>query len=175
MYIPVLLCRVRVCCGRRGFQNVAFGVCRCVRPRRYGGMGKPDAAEQRYKWRKCRWVRKKKLKPYGIFDLLGIALGCIRLSYDDFCKLDFEEFAAVYKAYAEQRDTDFKDNWQRMRLLATIVIQPHLDKRHKVTPEKLLPFPWDKAKAKKQQARITPDKQRERMADLVKKLGDELI
>jgi hypothetical protein len=138
-------------------------------------MGKPDAAEQRYKWRKCRWVRKKKLKPYGIFDLLGVALGCIRLSYDDFCKLDFEEFAAVYKAYAEQRDTDFKDNWQRMRLLATIVIQPHLDKRHKVTPEKLLPFPWDKAKAKKQQARITPNKQRERMADLVKKLGDELI
>mgnify|MGYP000038969804 FL=1 len=106
---------------------------------------------------------------------MGIALGCIRLSYDDFCKLDFEEFAAVYKAYAEQRDTDFKDNWQRMRLLATIVIQPHLDKRHKVTPEKLLPFPWDKAKTKKQQARITPDKQRERMADLVKKLGDELI
>lgn len=106
---------------------------------------------------------------------MGIALGCIRLSYDDFCKLDFEEFAAVYKAYAEQRDTDFKDNWQRMRLLATIVIQPHLDKRHKVTPEKLLTFPWDKAKTKKQQARITPDKQRERMADLVKKLGDELI
>lgn len=108
---------------------------------------------------------------------MGIALGCIRLSYDDFCKLDFEEFAAVYKAYAEQRDTDFKDNWQRMRLLATIVIQPHLDKRHKVTPEKLLPFPWDRAKveAKKKRKEITPEQQRRRMENLVRKLGDELI
>ena len=91
--------------------------------------------------------------------------------------MDFEEFAAVYKAYAEQRDTDFKDNWQRMRLLATIVIQPHLGKRHKVTPEKLLPFPWDKAKveAKKKRAEITPEQQRRRMENLVRKLGDELI
>lgn len=108
---------------------------------------------------------------------MGIALGCIRLSYDDFCKLDFEEFAAVYKAYAEQRDTDFKDNWQRMRLLAAIVIQPHIDRRHKVTPEKLLPFPWDKAKAeaKKKRKEITPEQQRRRMENLVRKLGDELI
>lgn len=120
---------------------------------------------------------KKKLKPKGIYDLLGIALGCIRLSYDDFCKLDFEEFASVYKAYAEQRDTDFKDSWQRMRLLATIVIQPHLAKNKRITPEKLLPLPWDKkrdtgAKAKKQE--ITPEQQRKRMEELVKKLGDSL-
>ena len=137
-------------------------------------MGYADAAKH---YGRCRGCRKKKLKPYGILELLGIALGCIRLSYDDFCKLDFEEFAAVYKAYAEQRDTDFKDNWQRMRLLAAIVIQPHLDRRHKVTPEKLLPFPWDKAKAqaKKKRAEITPEQQRRRMEDLVRKLGDELI
>lgn len=64
-----------------------------------------------------------------------------------------------------------------MRLLATIVIQPHLDKRHKVTPEKLLPFPWDKAreKAKKKRAEMTPEQQRKRMAELVEKLGDKLI
>jgi hypothetical protein len=56
--------------------------------------------------------RKKKLKPKGIYELLGIALGCIGLSYDDFCKLDFNEFAAVYNAFAVQRDTDFKDDWR---------------------------------------------------------------
>lgn len=109
---------------------------------------------------------------------MGIALGCIRLSYDDFCKMDFEEFAAVYKAYAEQRDTDFRNEWQRMRLLATIVIQPHLDKRHKITPEKLLPFPWDKKKNPKRgekEPKLAPERQRERMAELVKKLGDTII
>lgn len=110
---------------------------------------------------------------------MGIALGCIRLSYDDFCRLDFNEFAAVYKAYAEQCDTDYKDKWQRMRLLATITIQPHLKKGSKVTPEKLLPLPWDKEnKHKKTKANdkpMTKDQQRRRMEYLVKKFGDELI
>lgn len=108
---------------------------------------------------------------------MGIALGCIRLSYDDFCKMDFEEFAAVYKAYTEQRDIDFKDEWQRMRLLATIVIQPHLAKNKKITPEKLLPFPWDKKITLKddKEPKLTPEQQRERMAGLVKKLGDTII
>ena len=93
--------------------------------------------------------------------------------------MDFAEFAAVYKAYAEQRDTDFKDRWVRMRLLATIVIQPHLAKGKKTTPEKLLPFPWEKPKKRgtknSKGQELTPEQQRKRMADLVKKLGDEMI
>lgn len=92
--------------------------------------------------------------------------------------MDFNEFAAVYKAYAAQRDTDFKDEWARMRLLATITIQPHLAKGKKVTPEKLLPFPWEKKKTCKRNAKeqeLTPQKQRERMVELVKKLGDTMI
>lgn len=121
-------------------------------------------------------AEKKKLEPKGIYELLGIALGCIRLSYDDFCNMDFQEFAAVYKAYAEQRDFDYKNSWERMRLLAAITIQPHLAKGKKITPEKLLPFPWDKKKvaAAKKAKEITPEQQRRRMEELVKKLGDSL-
>jgi hypothetical protein len=91
--------------------------------------------------------------------------------------MDFNEFAAVYKAYAEQRDTDFKDEWARMRLLATITIQPHLAKGKKVTPEKLLPFPWEKKKTRKRgkSQELTIEQQRARMAELVKKLGDTMI
>lgn len=113
----------------------------------------------------------------GINELLGIALGCIGLSYNDFCRLDFDEFAAVYKAYAELRDTDLKDRWQRMRLLATIVIQPHLSKRKTITPEKLLPLPWDRKPGRKGEMKVTMTKeqQRRRMEELTKKLGDELI
>ncbi len=98
----------------------------------------------------CGGRRKKKLEPKGIYDLLGIALGCIRLSYDDFCNMDFQEFAAVYKAYAKGK---------------------------KITPEKLLPFPWDKKKkvaAAKKAKEYTPEQQRRRMEELVKKLGDSL-
>lgn len=126
---------------------------------------------------KRRERRKKKLEPKGIYDLLGIALGCIRLSYDDFCRMDFDDFAAVYKAYAEQRDTDFKDAWQRMRMLAAITIQPHLAKGKSITPEKLLPLPWDKTKEKRKsdKPRMTAEEQRKRMAELARKLGDTTI
>lgn len=63
-----------------------------------------------------------------------------------------------------------------MRLLASITIQPHLDRRHRITPEKLLPLPWDSVKSKAREApRITKEEQRERMRRLVDKLGDELI
>lgn len=123
--------------------------------------------------------RKKKIDPKGIIELLGIALGCIGLTYDDFCKLSYEEFAAVYEAFATQRDTDFKDNWSRMRLLATISIQPHLGKGKKLTPEKLLPFPWDNVNQKPKNVgnkeELTPEQKRKRMAELVKKLDDTII
>lgn len=91
--------------------------------------------------------------------------------------MDFEEFAAVYNAYAEQRDTEFKDEWVRMRMLATITIQPHLSKGKKLTPEKLLPFPWEKSQKRKANKGpdLTPEQQRKRMVELVKKLGDEMI
>lgn len=37
-----------------------------------------------------------------------------------------------------------RDSWERMRMLATIIIQPHI--KGKMTPGKLLPFPWEKHK-----------------------------
>ena len=83
--------------------------------------------------------RKKK---FEIIDLLGFALGCVRLSYDDFCRCTPEEFNGICKAYHNQRETDYKNEWERMRMLATITIQPHT--KSKITAQKLLPFPWEK-------------------------------
>ena len=61
-----------------------------------------------------------------------------------------------------------------MRLLASITIPPHLDKRHRITPERLLPFPWDTPKHGKKPT-ISAAEQRERMRKIVEKLGDDLI
>ena len=64
-----------------------------------------------------------------------------------------------------------------MRTLACIVIQPHLGKGKKITPEKLLPLPWDKVKRptrKGDTPELTPEQRRARMAKLVEKLGDKL-
>lgn len=106
---------------------------------------------------------------------MGVALGCIGLSYDDFCRLDFDEFAAIVKSYAEQRDADIRGEWERMRLLATIAVQPHLAKGKSITPEKLLPLPWDSRKKKAEGPKITAEQQRKRMEDLAKKFGDKMI
>lgn len=108
---------------------------------------------------------------------MGVALGCIGLDYDTFCGLTPEEFAAVYKAWAERRDADMQDQWERMRLQAWMAVQPHLRKGVRLTPEKLLPLPWDRNKrgAAHEEPRMTAEEQRERMRELVKRLGDELI
>lgn len=119
---------------------------------------------------------KKKVTP-KILDLFGVALGCIGLSYDDFCKMDFDEFASVYAAYADQRDAAVKDEWSRMRLLATISIQPHLAKGKRVTPEKLLPFPWDrdhKPQNAHSKEELTLEQRRERAQKLIEKLGNTI-
>lgn len=45
-------------------------------------------------------------------------------------------------AYSRRAENDYKDEWERVRVLAAISVQPHVRKR--VTPAQLLPLPWDK-------------------------------
>ena len=82
----------------------------------------------------------------GILSLLGYAMGCIGLSLEDFCALTPAEFAAACKAYAEEREQGERRSWERMRLLAAVCIQPHVRKR--ISPQQLIPLPWDKAPRK---------------------------
>ena len=70
-----------------------------------------------------------------------MALGNIGLRYGDFCALTPDEFARIYRAYGERQEAQYKDNWERMRMLAAITIQPYA--RKGLTPHSLLPFPWD--------------------------------
>ena len=81
---------------------------------------------------------KKKL---GILELLGIAVANIGMPYNDFCAITPEEFSYIYNAYNEKQQELYKDNWERMRMLAYIGIQPYAKKG--LTPHKLLPFSWD--------------------------------
>lgn len=62
-----------------------------------------------------------------------------------------------------------------MRLLATICIQPHV--KGKVTPERLLPFPWDSyghdgEETKKTSPRpVSKEEDRKRFEKLMKRIG----
>ena len=66
------------------------------------------------------------------------------MPYNDFCAITPEEFNHIYRAYSEERTAQYQDSWERMRMLATIIIQPYAKKG--LTPHGLLPFLLEKKK-----------------------------
>lgn len=77
------------------------------------------------------------------------------------------------EAWHQQQNGLMQGEWERMRLLATITIQPHAKK--KLTPQALLPLPWDakKRKTEKQDTgpKLTKEQQLARFEKLVNKIG----
>lgn len=102
---------------------------------------------------------------------MGYALGCIRLSYDDFCRLSPDEFNSVCRVYVDQEQAQYKDNWERMRMLACITIQPHI--KNKLTPQKLLPLSWDKKKPKIKAEHVSPEEAKRKRKEIIALLGDK--
>ena len=101
---------------------------------------------------------------------MTFALSVIHLAYEDFCRLTPDEFAAVCEAWHENREATLHDEWERMRLLATITIQPHV--KGKVTPERLLPFPWEQPEKKKTSPRpVSKEEDRKRFEALMRRMG----
>lgn len=81
-----------------------------------------------------------------------MAIGSIGLSLTDFCCLTIDEWNEVHKSWLDRENQFQKAEWERLRTLATITIQPHC--RKKVNAKQLLPFPWDNEKPKKESKNI---------------------
>lgn len=82
-----------------------------------------------------------------------------------------QEFEAICESWQKMRDAEYKENWERVRMLATITIQPHV--KQKLTAQKLLPFDWDKkilAAPKAAHTAVDMEKRRQRMAEIAAKL-----
>lgn len=98
------------------------------------------------------------------------------MSLDDFCRCDFDEFIAIYEAWRTQEEEHMQGQWERMRTLAAIVIQPHCKKR--ITPRQLLPLPWDHKRPgheREEPEHLTIEERRARAAEIVKRLGETTI
>ena len=89
------------------------------------------------------------------------------MASDDFCRCTPVEFEHIYKAYSEKAEAEFRDAWERMRLLATIVIQPHTKK--KLTAKKLMRLPWDDIKKESDKPQVSKEEAKARFEELIKK------
>lgn len=89
----------------------------------------------------CRGRNGRKKKQLTIEELLGVGVGVLGMSLNDWEALSPEEFEACWHAHADEMERVERGEWERMRLLATIVVQPHC--KSKLTARKLLPLPWD--------------------------------
>ena len=111
--------------------------------------------------------RKKGGRSSSIDELLGFALGVLRLSLSDFCTLSPSEFESVCIQYKSERDALQRDSWERMRLASAIAVQPHV--KGTVNPRKLVPLPWDKTAKMDSGAdypRVCTKEERERLMKL---------
>ena len=67
------------------------------------------------------------------------------MSFDDFCACDYDELSAISRSWGDWQRGLEQGAWERARTVASIVIAPHVTKR--ISPQKLLPLPWDKKQA----------------------------
>ena len=84
-----------------------------------------------------------------------MAIGAIGLSLTDFCCLTIDEWNEVHKAWIDRENQMQQAEWERLRTLATITIQPHC--RKKIQAKQLLPFPWDNKPKKESQNIVSRD------------------
>lgn len=99
--------------------------------------------------------------------MMGVALGVLHLSFSDFMLLTPAEFGHVWQAYQDREESLMRECREIMRMQATIGIQPHV--KNKLTPDKVLPFPWEKpAKPKVEKESLTQDERKARFLSRLK-------
>ena len=89
------------------------------------------------------------------------------MSHADFCQLTPEEFQSAYRAWADRAEQQERSAWERTRMQAAITIQPHV--KGKITPQKLLPFPWEKEMKKPRRKPTTAEEDMKRFEEVLRK------
>lgn len=96
------------------------------------------------------------------------------MSHDDFCKCTFGEFESICEAWREMRENNIREEWERSRTIAAILLQPHVKKGTKITPRRLISLPWDKQITPPNEVpELTAEEKRERYEEVARRLiGD---
>lgn len=72
-----------------------------------------------------------------------MGMGELRLSPSSFYDMTLTEFFAAVRGYRECQSRVGREDWERIRWLATVGMQPHLKKNRRLKPTDLIRFPWE--------------------------------
>lgn len=73
--------------------------------------------------------------------MLGLAVGNIGMSFDDFCQCSPSEFSAIATAWHKGQEQLNRQQWEQARMLCLCSLQPYTKDRMK--PTDVMRFPWD--------------------------------
>ena len=86
--------------------------------------------------------------------LMGIAMGCMGMSRNDFCRCTPSEFYAAWEAWSEVRSMDERARWERMRMQCLCTLQPYSKK--KLTARDVMRFPWEESEERREKGEESP-------------------
>lgn len=92
------------------------------------------------------------------------------MSLHDFERCTPSEFFAIYKAWAEWRTQQSREEWERTRYQCFFAIQPHSSKRLKL--EDIIRFPWERT-PEEDIPQLTPEERKQRYAAALNRYGLE--
>jgi hypothetical protein len=73
-------------------------------------------------------------------------MGRLKLNYQDLFIMSLDELNVIQEGH----EIDKRDDWERSRLMASLMLMPNLKKGAKLEPEKIWPLPWDKERPEKE-------------------------
>ena len=57
--------------------------------------------------------------------MMGIAMGCIGMRMDDFCRCTPSEFKAIFNQWKENSESRQRGEWERVRMACLCSLQPY--------------------------------------------------
>ena len=107
-----------------------------------------------------------------MLSLLGMAVGRIGMSVDDFCRCTPLEFSAIAQGWNEGERQRERSAWERTRLLCTTMLQPY--SRRRLDPQDVMRFAWDddpNGDATDEAEQLTAKEIRERFEKVKREMG----
>ncbi len=100
---------------------------------------------------------------------MGIALGCIGMSMQDFERCTPSEFKAIFDAWNGGRERLERSEWERVRMSCLCALQPYSKKKLKATD--IMEFPWEKQEAKTERREETREEVNARYEEAKRRFG----